>query len=118
MSTAHTPRTAQTGKLILESRCSLAKAPDGNGGLYTSLARSGALAALEAAGVEAVDVYCVDNCLARLGDPLFLGYCHGEARADVGARVVAKAYPEEKVCGLRGGRRGLARRGDGGRRLQ
>lgn len=43
-----------------------------------------------------MDVYCVDNALARLGDPLFLGYCHSKG-AEVGARVVAKAYPEEKV---------------------
>lgn len=41
-------------------------------------------------------MYCVDNALARLGDPLFLGYCHSKG-AEVGARVVAKAYPEEKV---------------------
>lgn len=48
------------------------------------------------AGVEALDCYCVDNALARLGDPLFLGYCHAQS-AQVGARVVAKAYPDEKV---------------------
>jgi hypothetical protein len=48
------------------------------------------------AGVEALDCYCVDNALARLGDPLFLGYCHAQA-AQVGARVVAKAHPDEKV---------------------
>ncbi|KXZ54652.1 hypothetical protein GPECTOR_4g718 [Gonium pectorale] len=72
------------GKLILEARGSLAKAPDGNGGVYLSLARSGALDAMAAAGVECLDCYCVDNALARLGDPRFVGYCHGGARADVG----------------------------------
>ncbi|KAG2490778.1 hypothetical protein HYH03_010701 [Edaphochlamys debaryana] len=91
------PAFTEQGKLILDTPCSLAKAPDGNGGVYLSLARSGVLDALAAAGVEALDCYCVDNALARLGDPRFVGYCHGVARADVGARVVAKAHPEEKV---------------------
>ncbi len=54
----------------------VAKAPDGNGGLYRALATSGALAAIAAAGIEALDCYCVDNILARLGDPAFLGCCY------------------------------------------
>lgn len=55
--------------------------------------------ALVPQGVEVLDVYCVDNILARLGDPLFLGYCASRG-AQCGARAVAKAYPEEKVgCG-------------------
>ncbi|GIL53347.1 hypothetical protein Vafri_8968 [Volvox africanus] len=91
------PCFTEDGKLILETQGSLAKAPDGNGGVYLSLARSGILDAMAAAGIECLDCYCVDNSLARLGDPRFIGYCHGVANADVGARVVAKAYPEEKV---------------------
>ncbi|GFR44147.1 hypothetical protein Agub_g5314 [Astrephomene gubernaculifera] len=91
------PAFTEEGKLILETRSSLAKAPDGNGGVYLSLARSGLLQHMSAAGIECLDCYCVDNSLARLGDPRFIGYCHGVAKADVGARVVAKAYPEEKV---------------------
>lgn len=94
------PMGPHAGKLILETRGSLAKAPDGNGGVYLSLARSGMLDAMDAAGIECVDCYCVDNSLARLGDPRFIGYCHGAAKAVVGARVVAKAYPEEKVKAL------------------
>ncbi|GLC67245.1 hypothetical protein PLESTF_000532900 [Pleodorina starrii] len=101
------PCFTEDGKLILETHGSLAKAPDGNGGVYLSLARSGVLEAMAAAGVECLDCYCVDNSLARLGDPRFIGYCHGIAKADVGARVVAKAYPEEKV-GVFARRRGAA----------
>ncbi len=32
--------------------------------------------------MEALDCYCVDNAVARLGDPLFVGYCHMQ-RAEV-----------------------------------
>jgi len=62
----------------------VAKAPDGNGGLYRALHTSGALSAMQAAGVEALDVYCVDNSLARLGDPEFVGACYSRG-AEVGA---------------------------------
>jgi UDP-N-acetylglucosamine/UDP-N-acetylgalactosamine diphosphorylase len=44
----------------------IAKAPDGNGGLYRALQSSGTLAKMQALGLEALDVYCVDNILARL----------------------------------------------------
>jgi len=58
--------------------------------------RSGCLSRMLESGVECLDVYCVDNILARVGDPLFIGYCHDKG-AEVGARVVSKAFPEEKV---------------------
>ena len=53
----------------------MAKAPDGNGGLYRALRDGGALADMAARGVAALDVVCVDNALARAGDPEFLGAC-------------------------------------------
>jgi hypothetical protein len=44
----------------------IAKAPDGNGGLYRALQSSGTLAKMQGLGLEALDLYCVDNILARL----------------------------------------------------
>lgn len=90
------PALTEGGAIIREAPARLAMAPDGNGGVYMALRASGALADMAAHGVEAVDCYCVDNALVRLGDPLFVGYCH-ERGIECGARVVAKAYPEEKV---------------------
>ncbi len=63
------------GKMILSSKSSLARAPDGNGGLYRALRRDGVLSDMRRRGVECVQLYCVDNVLVRVGDPLFVGYC-------------------------------------------
>jgi len=69
------PALTQEGRVIMEAPGKLAMAPDGNGGVYVALRAAGVLADMEANGVEAVDCYCVDNALVRLGDPLFAGFC-------------------------------------------
>ena len=45
----------------MESKSSLAVAPDGNGGIYAALRREGVLADLEKRGIPFVHAYCVDN---------------------------------------------------------
>lgn len=90
------PCMTEAGQVILETSSKVAKAPDGNGGLYRALQLSGALEHMVKNGVVALDCYCVDNILAKVGDPEFLGYGYA-SRAECGARVLAKASPEEKV---------------------
>ena len=90
------PALTEDGRVIMEAPGKLALAPDGNGGVYTALRSAKILEDMAANGIDAVDCFSVDNALVRLGDPLFAGFCK-ERGIQCGARVVAKAYPEEKV---------------------
>lgn len=84
------------GKAFLEGKAKIALSPNGNGGWYSSLARSGLLSDIKSRGVEWLNVFAVDNVLQRIADPVFVGACIAES-VDCGAKVVCKAEPREKV---------------------
>lgn len=71
-------------------------APDGNGGIYAAVQNKGVIDSLKERGILYSHCYCVDNCLARVADPVFIGYSVSK-NTDCGVKVVSKAAPEEPV---------------------
>ena len=87
---------AQTGKLLLAAKDSLALAPDGHGGMLAALQRTGALAHARQRGIEMFSYVQVDNPLAQLCHPQLIGY-HMLADSDMTTQVVRKQDPLERV---------------------
>ncbi|KAK2383784.1 UDP-N-acetylglucosamine diphosphorylase [Trifolium repens] len=90
------PCVSKDGRIILETPYRVAKAPDGNGGVYTALKYTKLLEDMASKGIKYIDCYGVDNALVRVADPSFLGYFIDKGVA-AAAKVVRKAYPQEKV---------------------
>lgn len=87
---------AATGRVLLSGKSELSQSPDGHGGLLTALAGAGLFDDMRRRGVEYLYYHQVDNPLARVCDPEFLGF-HALRGADVSVKVVAKRTPEEKM---------------------
>ncbi|KAI3889356.1 hypothetical protein MKX03_018213 [Papaver bracteatum] len=90
------PCVSKDGRFIMESPSKVAKSPDGNGGVYSALKTLRLLEDMAMRGVKYVDCYGVDNALVRVADPTFLGYFIDKGVVSA-AKVVHKAYPQEKV---------------------
>ncbi|EAQ81831.1 UTP--glucose-1-phosphate uridylyltransferase [Blastopirellula marina] len=87
---------AESGKLLLAGPDQLALSPDGHGGTLAALVKSGCLADIQSRGLEEIYYFQVDNPLADVCEPLFLGY-HRLSGSEMSTQVVAKQRPEEKV---------------------
>lgn len=90
------PAADYNGKIYMESRSRMSTSPNGNGGWFISMERSGVLKKVKNAGIEWLNVFAVDNVLQRIADPVFVGAVIEKGCA-VGSKVVKKASPDENV---------------------
>ncbi len=88
-----------TGRILLAAPGEIATNPDGHGGSLRALKVSGSLDDMRRRGVEHLSYFQVDNPIVRVTDPVFLGL-HATApdsSAEMSSKMLAKAYPEEKL---------------------
>jgi UDP-N-acetylglucosamine/UDP-N-acetylgalactosamine diphosphorylase len=90
------PCISNEGKIILESKGKVAVAPDGNGGIYQALILSGVVDDMRKRGIEHIHAYCVDNCLVKVADPVFIGFS-AALNVDIATKVVRKRNATESV---------------------
>lgn len=90
------PACDYEGKVYLEAKNRMSTSPNGNGGWFLSMMKWGVTDKIRQAGVEWLNVFAVDNVLQRIADPCFVGATIATDSA-VGAKVVAKNAPDEKV---------------------
>lgn len=90
------PAVDEEGKILLEGKSKIALSPDGHGGSLRALVRSGATRQMEAAGIDIISYFQVDNPLVRCIDPAFIGF-HLEGNSELSSKMVTKAYASEKV---------------------
>lgn len=88
--------TDYSGKIYLEEKGRLSTSPNGNGGWFISLKKSGLLELVHSEGIEWLNVFAVDNVLQRIADPCFIGATI-QNQCVVGSKVVRKSAPDERV---------------------
>lgn len=90
------PSVGFDGKVLLEGKDRISLSPNGNGGWFSSMAKSGVLGDAKERGVEWLNVFSVDNVLQRIADPVFIGATIASDMAS-GSKVIKKVSPEERV---------------------
>lgn len=90
------PTLTPDGKLMLKSKSSLSLSPNGNGGVFSALNSSGAIADMDNRGIKWIFMYNVDNAVIKIADPVFVGFAE-EKNSPIASKSVAKRNPQEKV---------------------
>lgn len=90
------PLVLENGQIALKSPYQINLAANGNGGVFSSLQSNGLLKKMQNDGVQWVYLYGVDNAIARVADPAFIGFTI-ESGHPIASKSVDKIEAEEKV---------------------
>ena len=90
------PLVDTEGNLLIGKDYKIKEASDGNGGTYSSLRASGALADMKERGIKWVFIGGVDNVLLKMADTTLLGMAKHQ-NVQIASKSVVKANPHEKV---------------------
>lgn len=90
------PCISNEGKILLENKGKVAVAPDGNGGIYQAIVTSSVMEDMRKRGIKHIHAYCVDNCLVKVADPVFIGFAASKD-VDIATKVVRKRSAKESV---------------------
>lgn len=90
------PLVDTDGKLLIGKDKLIKLASDGNGGTFSSLRKSGALADMKERGIQWVFIGGVDNALLKMADTTLLGLAISE-NVQIASKSIVKANPHEKV---------------------
>ncbi|MBO5689428.1 MAG: UDPGP type 1 family protein [Lentisphaeria bacterium] len=90
------PAFGQDGKLLLGAKDCLSFSPNGHGGTLLALRTSGALDRMEKENCDIISYFQVDNPLAPMTNPLFLGL-HLLENSEMSAIMLPKTNPYEKL---------------------
>ena len=83
-------------KILLQSKDAICESPDGNGGLYKALQNDGILEDMVNKNIKHIHMYCVDNSLVKVADPVFIGFAI-DKKFDLATKVVRKRDATESV---------------------
>jgi len=90
------PMLDTQGKLIIDENGFIKLASDGHGGVFESLVKNDCLEDMHARGIEWIFISGVDNVLAGLVDPVFVGLAVTDGSL-AGSKSVVKRSPNENV---------------------
>lgn len=90
------PMIDTEGKILIGEDGLIKQAADGHGGIYESLVKNGMTQKMKQIGIEWIFIAGIDNCLAKMVDPVLMGLAIDKG-VTVACKSVVKASPQEKV---------------------
>ena len=90
------PLVDKNGKMLIGKDMKVREASDGNGGVFSSLRKTGMLSDMKERGVKWVFIGGVDNALLKMADVTLLGMAI-DKNVQIASKSVVKANPHERV---------------------